>query len=58
MKSLGEVKMALWHVKAEISSWKVKLDELLKSIDYGLSSIIGFKHVNKIKQSDGYASKP
>lgn len=43
MKSLKEVEGALWHAKAEISSCKVKLNELLKPIDDGLDSIMGFR---------------
>lgn len=39
-QSFRKVKGALWHARAEITSWKVKLDELLKSIDDGLDSIM------------------
>lgn len=46
MKSLGVVKGTFWHAKAEILSWKIKLDELLRIVDDGLDFLMGLNHAN------------
>lgn len=45
LRCLREAEGSLWHLRADLLGWKMKLDSLINNVDNILSHVLGLGHM-------------